>query len=678
VANQTAIEQAILELINRARLDPAGEAALDGIDLNEGLPAGTISAQSKQPLAMNDELLSAAIGHTQSMLANQFFDHVDPVTGTDPFQRIAAAGYDANPAGENIAVRGTSAAVTTALELQLHADLFIDSTEPGRGHRTNIEDPGFQEIGVGEANGPFTFSPGQTFNSAMLTEDFGTLNAAPTQFLTGVAFNDNVTADKFYTVGEGRNSISVAVTGGPTTTTGNTGAGGYSEQVAAGTQTITFSGGDETTAVVLTAVIAAGTNAKVDLMDQSTIRTSVSITDISGISTIIGLGTFGLTLTGGSGSQTISGSFGNDHIDGGAGDDTAVFSGAKANYTIQTVNGVTTVTDNVGRDGADTVTNTEHLKFTDQTVNLGATLHLTSNFDGHAFDDVLLQVAGSLQAVFVNMEAGVNVGFGALTSPLPGLTIIGHGDINGDGIADVVVQDPSTDLVLAAEQNGSGNGSPNWVALSSNLKGGGADFHAVGVGDINGDTHADVLIQNEGATGDGGILAITAANTFVSVAPALKGGGVDFAVVGVGDVNDDGFADIVLQDQANATGQVLVRDFHDNSFVTLATNTGGLKVAGVGDINGDGHADVILQAAGGGPIVYLDPTAGLNAFQSVISASNTGLIAKGVADVDGDGRAEVLLQSSITHEVDYFHLTSPGSGAFGAVVGSNADVFHLV
>jgi hypothetical protein len=303
---------------------------------------------------------------------------------------------------------------------------------------------------------------------------------------------------------------------------------------------------------------------------------------------------------------------------------------------------------------------------------------LTSTFDEHAFDDVMLQVNATSQLVFANMEAGTSTGFGALTSPLPGLTIVGHGDINGDGIADVVVQDPGTDLVLAAEQNGGGNGSPNWVALSSNLKGGGADFHAVGVGDIDGDGHADVLIQNEGATGDGSILAITAANTFVSVAPALKGGGLNFAVVGVGDVNGDGFADIVLQDQANASGQVLVRDVHDNSFVTLSTNTGGFKVVGVGDIAGAGFAEVILQPSGGGPIVSLDAFTPVNAFQSVISAANTGLIVKGVADVDGDGIAEVLLQSAVTHEIDYFHLTGPGQGAFGAVVGANSDVFHLV
>jgi hypothetical protein len=49
--NLTPEEQLMLELINRARANPVAEASRDGIDLNEGLAPGTISAAAKQPLA---------------------------------------------------------------------------------------------------------------------------------------------------------------------------------------------------------------------------------------------------------------------------------------------------------------------------------------------------------------------------------------------------------------------------------------------------------------------------------------------------------------------------------------------------------------------------------------------------------------------------------------------------
>ncbi|HEX6093736.1 MAG TPA: hypothetical protein VFZ07_10315, partial [Dongiaceae bacterium] len=63
MAELTAQEQYLLELINRARLDPAGEAARNGIGLNDGLASGTITADSKQPLASNGNLATAAQGH---------------------------------------------------------------------------------------------------------------------------------------------------------------------------------------------------------------------------------------------------------------------------------------------------------------------------------------------------------------------------------------------------------------------------------------------------------------------------------------------------------------------------------------------------------------------------------------------------------------------------------------
>ena len=53
MADATAREQLILEMINRARMDPEGEAARYGISLNQGLTAGTISSAPKQVLAFN-------------------------------------------------------------------------------------------------------------------------------------------------------------------------------------------------------------------------------------------------------------------------------------------------------------------------------------------------------------------------------------------------------------------------------------------------------------------------------------------------------------------------------------------------------------------------------------------------------------------------------------------------
>jgi hypothetical protein len=57
-------------------------------------------------------------------------------------------------------------------------------------------------------------------------------------------------------------------------------------------------------------------------------------------------------------------------IDGGLGMDTVVYSGPQANYSVDNSNGSVTVTDKVGSDGSDTLTNIETLQFSDGTMPL--------------------------------------------------------------------------------------------------------------------------------------------------------------------------------------------------------------------------------------------------------------------------------------------------------------------
>ena len=49
MAEPTAQEVLMWQLIDRARLDPLAEAAHFGIDLNEGLTPGTLAGGSRQP-----------------------------------------------------------------------------------------------------------------------------------------------------------------------------------------------------------------------------------------------------------------------------------------------------------------------------------------------------------------------------------------------------------------------------------------------------------------------------------------------------------------------------------------------------------------------------------------------------------------------------------------------------
>src|SRR5262249_41753672 len=151
-------EQYLVELVNRARANPATEAANDGIDLNEGLSPGTITTAAKQPLAINPFLTDSSRGHSQWMIDNDQFAH-QGAGGSQPNDRMTAAGYVFSGSwawGENIAYRSTSGSLNqTAFTAAIHDDLFIDKDIPGRGHRTNLMDNNFREIGAGIATGDF-------------------------------------------------------------------------------------------------------------------------------------------------------------------------------------------------------------------------------------------------------------------------------------------------------------------------------------------------------------------------------------------------------------------------------------------------------------------------------------------------------------------------------------------
>jgi Ca2+-binding RTX toxin-like protein len=330
MASPTGQEVLAWMLINRARLDPAAEAARYGIDLNEGLAPGTLSATTRQPLAFNNTLFSIADAHSQSMIDFDYFAHNNPTTGSTPFTRMTSAGYNFSTAGENIAWQGTTGTVdATAFIVQQMQSLFVDAGIAGRGHRTNLLNGGFQEVGVGQVIGQFT-DAAQTWNTSMVTEDFGTLTRAagqPGQFLTGVVYRD-ADANNFYSVGEGLGGISVAtgLAGFTTETAGNYSVLTGPVSVGSGFQvSATFSGIDLPQTVRITTFMNYGTNVEIDLQLSgvtTVLRTSSGITTAEGVDRIEGLGASGLSLTGGSRNETIIGTNGNDYLNGAGGSDT--------------------------------------------------------------------------------------------------------------------------------------------------------------------------------------------------------------------------------------------------------------------------------------------------------------------------------------------------------------------
>ena len=321
MAEPSAYEQLFLELINRARLDPAAEAQRTGVSL------GTITAAQKQPLAFNLSINDAADAHSAWMLSSGTFSHTGS-GGSSAGQRMESAGYTGiSTWGENIAWNGTTGTLNILSSvLGQHDGLFRSS-----GHRANILNDSFKEIGIGSQSGSYS-----GYNALMTTQDFG--RAGSGSLVTGVVYND-ADSNAFYSAGEGRDGIQMQLLSGASLigATATWSSGGYSlKTTATGDLTVRFSGGG--LAQTIGAIIDfAAYNAKIDLVNGNTIQSSVSA-DLAfatrnlrllGIDDTDGTGTAGPNqlignkgsnqLDGLGGYDAIRGGIGNDRLDGGSG-----------------------------------------------------------------------------------------------------------------------------------------------------------------------------------------------------------------------------------------------------------------------------------------------------------------------------------------------------------------------
>ncbi|MBC7157050.1 MAG: CAP domain-containing protein, partial [Rhodobacteraceae bacterium] len=265
----TAAEQLMVELINRARLDPAAEAARSGVGVNEGVaevhPGTVLSEQPMQPLAINPLINDAAEVHSLWMIEHDLFQHTG-AGGSSAGDRMEDAGYVFSGTwswAENLAVSGASGGVD--LEAVIPSQHFGLWESPG--HRINTLDPDFREIGIAQIEGLRTF-PGGTFPSSWITLNFG--QSGSDLFITGVAYDD-LDGNEFYSVGEGRSGVSFGLA---THSTQTAAAGGYAlATTAQGPVNVSIGSGAMAAQV---SVVMAGQNVKLDLVGDTVMSSATT------------------------------------------------------------------------------------------------------------------------------------------------------------------------------------------------------------------------------------------------------------------------------------------------------------------------------------------------------------------------------------------------------------------
>ncbi len=334
----------------------------------------------------------------------------------------------------------------------------------------------------------------------------------------------------------------------------------------------------------------------------------------------------------------------------------------------------------------------------------GWALAPAGDVNGDGFDDVIASAPNySLYAandgVVVLYYGGTSApttysnwyAWGAHTNSGFGTSVCGAGDLNGDGYDDIAVgsPDPSyngTVSVWFGGPNGPQFGAANWTA-NGYLKSSRFGTSVAAAGDVNADGYADLVVGAPNDNGDGGGNpgpanegkaylyhgSSTGPGAMVwSVQGGQADGNLGNSVGGAGDVNGDGFDDLVIGQEGfdgdrrgiPIPNQGRVQIFHGDAYgmsttpnttlVGSSNSNFGHFVNTAGDVDGDAFSDIIVGA------VYSDPND--QGSVSVYHGSDRGVVAaaywsfttgqafsalgSGIApagDVNGDGLSDIVV-----------------------------------
>lgn len=290
------------------------------------------------------------------------------------------------------------------------------------------------------------------------------------------------------------------------------------------------------------------------------------------------------------------------------------------------------------------------------------------------------------------------------------------GDVNGDGYGDVIVgasaySNEQSDEGRAYVFHGSVSGleaSPGWIVESNQAS---ANFGTrVGTaGDVNRDGYTDAIVgalhYDNGEMDEGRVYVYHGSASGLSAAAdwtaesnqagAEFGHGANTA----GDVNGDGYADIVIGAPYGDYGEI----DEGRVFVYYGSASGlnatpawtaesdqanakfGNWVSSAGDVNGDGYADVIIgalrydngEAIEGRAYIYYGSDSGLSIAADWTAGSNQdearfGNSVGAAGDVNGDGYADIIVGAP------YYDNDQADEGHAFLYYGNGCDGLHLL
>jgi hypothetical protein len=326
------------------------------------------------------------------------------------------------------------------------------------------------------------------------------------------------------------------------------------------------------------------------------------------------------------------------------------------------------------------------LRFESNSINaqMGESVSTAGDVNGDGFSDMILGISNQSGGGAAHIYHGGTYNVSALPSfsrssglanARLGTSVANAGDLNGDGYSDAVLGAPGAANGQAGEglayvHYGSITGlspAPN-VTLEEDVAGAAFGTSVASAGDVNGDGYADVVVGAPLSGGIGRAYLYMGGPAGLSASPTLvldgtPGSGFGTSVFKAGDMDCDGFSDVIIGAPGIGSAYIHKGDPTGLDPVPHVTLVGpvagsgfGSAVCTAGDVNGDGFSDVVVgapdysnvQPLEGAIYVYLGDLFDVSpipqlAFEINIGGRRMGTSVAGAGDVNGDGFFDIVV-----------------------------------